>query len=413
MASLTPQRSTLGRYCRSILGARGLCGCTTLRRYDACDLTTAQMLCRPEITRVWLCEPPVCPLGVKYFNACYRPTATVINAADLGPQETFIADANALCSAGCVPTCTTCDVYYRANPCGISSGEVYVQSTCLGSRTCGAFHSAFAGNPCYIVRVGMPFRLQDIPAGALIVSCAAGGALPMSDSCCGCGSSGCVLFEASTPTDSGPPCRRVTLPPFGPCCISGADFTATASLSSLRTGDFHGIPNTRFRASGSQTITVSNGIVVASSPPIPVFYFNGVDPETQIGTTAVFGPVGGGGDVGGLIASANGPIRAGSGAGDSDITLCGAVQSFGASMSYAASRSCYGTSSLLTYSDSTLSIQAGMNINVSYSAPCGQNGCDAPGPSAPPGFAWSGDGILVPSTSGCSGCGGGDGGILI
>lgn len=160
---LTPERTPAGRYVRSALGVRGVSDCSTVRRWNRCELDPALLACINQADHVWLCDPSAklaCPDAIKYLNACYEPTDTTSAFADIPDGDVFLDSTQYRCSTGCGDDdCTTCDAYYLAVLCagqGPGPGvRVLVPISRIGDTQCYGFQYSDGMTAwCYTVRSG-------------------------------------------------------------------------------------------------------------------------------------------------------------------------------------------------------------------------------------------------------------------
>lgn len=344
-------------------GCENCCGgCATIRRYDRCDLLPDQQPCAGAVDHVWLCDPPRCPQGVSYQNACYEPTQTTLPADELPSGDIFIPNADAVCSTGCLPSCTVCNVFYKGTPCGLGPSNVYFPAVCLGSHQCilACVNNlpGFNGqNFCYTVPRTNPVTQNNLPAGARIVNCSSG--LYGPGTCCqgsenpqGCGP------RNSAQVRYGSPQLNVFVPAVGPCCVSADDRIVTITRNETRT---RVDGSETVVIDGSQTETTVNG-VSTYSPRIQIRTTNAA------GTTIALMP-----DDGGNL--------------DRPPPTPALVSIFifpqGTSITATANRTCYGSQASVSYSDGFYNYSGTITVTGSYTKPCASNADCAGGPPSP------------------------------
>lgn len=340
-------------------GCENCCGgCTTIRRYDRCTLSEDQLPCAGPVDHVWICDPPRCPQGVSYLNACYEPTQTTLPADELPPGDVFIPNADAVCSAGCLPTCTVCNVFYQGAPCGLGPNTVYFHASCFGLRNCIVVPIQIGPDRfCYTVRKSFP-RIPEgqLPANAIRVPC--GSALVnVSDSCCDCQDGGCATVSDAQ-RNYGNSGLNIIVNAVGPCCVSPNDYVRTVTvnetLTNLNTG-------TVIAASGSQTFTVINGNTTQTAP-IPIITSVPGNAPFQSGTVSQLG----GFPYSAPPASVIFPLG---------INVRNAVNSGQATLVVTVSRTCYGSQVSISYTDSSQTYTGTFTATGSYTKGCASGGC--------------------------------------
>lgn len=314
-------RKTLRRYggklqttnCRSRCCNGGVGNCLTLRRYNRCPIPPIYEVCVNQPDHVWMCDPvdgicadytgsPSNPWGIKYLNACYTATDTVINTVDMPVGDVFLDPFDKgrtwFCSNGCGDGyCTACQLYYAAHPCpGQDSCPqiVYVPIELVGQECMGWSRDGC----CYYVIRSQMYREADFQPGARIYGIRFGDGPLMPDfRCCEC----VPTCQATEPVQIDD-CALGAIWSTLRCCCSVADYIMTVTwayhwesniIDDLIPG--HGPPITSVEDSnGSCSITVQNG-QLTSTPclnPVLTRVTTYTDPDGTVRTTTEYVPDG-------------------------------------------------------------------------------------------------------------------------